>query len=125
MTDYTIATTTEQDFDLIDGWDIALSLQGKPGVEAIEHGADHDGDADAWIVRADGIRLALGVEVEETEDEDGYPTGAQVVGATWTAWESDADGSHHDIETDGASIENADDVESIIDLLAAWAARAN
>ena len=104
-TEYLTTITTEQDLELTDGWDIALALNGKPGVLDIDKGRGFEEDPDAWITRADGIRLAIGTDIEDIEDEDGETIGQRIVGITYTEWETDEDGTSHDIGTDGEIIE--------------------
>ena len=118
-TDYTITTTDGP--VLTDGWDIALALDGKPGVLDIEQGRGFKEDPDAWITRADGIRLAVGTDVEDIEDEDGDPIGRRVIGVTWTQYETDPDGIRLPIGTDGEIIEDPADIAGIIDSLTDWA----
>ena len=109
-TEYLTTITTEQDLELTDGWDIALALNG------------FEEDPDAWITRADGIRLAIGTDIEDIEDEDGETIGQRIVGITYTEWETDEDGTSHDIGTDGEIIEEPADIADVIDSLTDWAA---
>ena len=106
---------------LTDSWDVGLLMQEKPGVIDVEADYSADREPTVWITRADGMQLAVGTDVEDIEDEDGEIIGQRVTGVTWTEYETDPDGSRHDIATGGGPIETAGDIDDITDRLTGWA----